>query len=247
MIDTDDPILHRDLMLKSVLCFGLQISLIYLIYYDPYQQHENQRTNYLEVNIARLISSIILHLVVMHEIADSINLMQYSINKFETFQTQSFIFPFLIASMKLLGSFFTELLSMQRITSAFSVEDVVKDFVAFIIISEIDDIIGRTLKATDLKDSIDNQNIYYERELEDKGFFEHCNKFLTDMNCGDPMLKTLEMVFQFIAMVIYKLIVTVYIIFYFYFFPLISILFVFFYFPNKKYEVHTINLYDLIS
>jgi len=36
MIDTDDPILHRDLMLKSVLCFGLQMGLIYLIYYDPY-------------------------------------------------------------------------------------------------------------------------------------------------------------------------------------------------------------------
>lgn len=188
----------------------------------------------------------LLHLVVMHEIADSINLMQFSINKYETFQTQSFIFPFLIAAMKLLGSFLTELLNMQRITTASSVEDVVKDFVAFIIIAEIDDIIGRTLKAIDIKESIENQNITYDRELEDISFFQYCNNFLTNMNCGDPMLKTLEMVFQFIAMVIYKVIVTVYVIFYFYFFPLISILFVFYYFPNKKYEVQTINLYDKI-
>lgn len=112
MIDTDDPILHRDLMLKSVLCFSLQIGLIYLIYYDPYQQRENTRMNYLEVNIARLVSSMLLHLVVMHEIADSINLMQFSINKCDSFQTQSFVFPFLIAVMKLMGSFLTELLNM---------------------------------------------------------------------------------------------------------------------------------------
>ena len=57
-------------------------------------------------------------------------------------------------------------------------------------------------------------------------------------------MKTLEMIFQFFAMLVYKLISTVYVIFYFYFFPLITILFIFFYFPNKEYEVETINLYD---
>merc|ERR1712100_230153 len=136
---------------------------------------------------------------------------------------------------------------MQRITTASSVEDVVKDFVAFIIIAEIDDIIGRTLKAIDLKDFLENQNITYDRKLEDIGFFEHCDKFITEMNCGDPPLRTLEMIFQFVAMVIYKLIATVHVIFYFYFFPLISILFIFYYFPNKEYEVETINLLDTIS
>tara|TARA_B110000285_G_scaffold231151_1_gene299168 strand:+ start:985 stop:1419 length:435 start_codon:yes stop_codon:yes gene_type:complete len=144
--------------------------------------------------------------------------------------------------MKLLGSFLTELLNMQKITTAGSVEDVVKDFVAFIIIAEIDDIIGKTLKAIDMRDSIDNQNITYEKDLEDISFFEHCDKFLRDMNCGDPVLQTMEVIFQFLAMLIYKLITTVYVIFYFYFFPLLSILFVFYYFPNKKYEVETLNL-----
>ena len=135
---------------------------------------------------------------------------------------------------------------MQKITTAGYVEDVVKDFVAFIIISEIDDIIGKTLKAIDLKEFIENQNITYDKQLEQKPFFEHCKEILKMMNCGDPILKTIEVVFLFIAMVTYKLILSVYVIFYFYFFPLISILFVYFYFPNKKYEVETINLFDQI-
>jgi hypothetical protein len=163
MITTDDPLLHRELVLKCVLCFALQGGLIYLIFNDPMGE-ETSRVNYLEVNLARFVTAILLHIVVMPECTDAINMMQYSINNYENFKTQSFLFPFLIALMKLLGAFLTELLNMVVIISSPRVDDVVKDFIAFAIIAEIDDILGKTLKSVDKKDSVENQEVIYDKK-----------------------------------------------------------------------------------
>ena len=141
MLQTDDPLLHRELILKSVLCFALQIDLIYLIFYDPEANYEISQS-YLQLNIARLVTATLLHIVVMPEVAEAINLMQYSINNYDKFKTRSFMFPFLIAFMKLFGAFFTEFINMVKITTAGTVDDVVKDFIAFAIIAEIDNILG---------------------------------------------------------------------------------------------------------
>jgi hypothetical protein len=163
MIENDDPLLHRELVLKCVLCFALQGGLIYLIFNDPMAE-ETSRINYLEVNLARFVAAILLHIVVMPEVTDSIKMMEYSINNYENFKTESFVFPFLIALMKLLGAFFTELLNLIVIISSPRVDDVVKDFIAFAIIAEIDDILGKTLKSVDKKDSVEKQDVIYDRK-----------------------------------------------------------------------------------
>jgi hypothetical protein len=107
----------------------------------------------LALNLAKLVTAIILHIVVMPEVSESINLMQYSINHFDKFKIQSFIFPFLIALMKLTGAVLTEVLSVVKINTASSVEDVVKDFIAFVIIAEIDNILVSTVKSSDKQDT----------------------------------------------------------------------------------------------
>jgi hypothetical protein len=106
----------------------------------------------------------------MPEVAEAINLMQYSINNYDKFKTRSFMFPFLIAFMKLFGAFFTEFINMVKITTAGTVDDVVKDFIAFAIIAEIDNILGQTLKSVDKKDSLDSQDVKYDKKLESKSF-----------------------------------------------------------------------------
>lgn len=79
MIQADDPLLHRELLLKCVLCFSLQVGLIYLIYNDPMSE-DLTRVNYLEVNLARFVLAVLLHIIVMPEVTDSINMMLYSVS-----------------------------------------------------------------------------------------------------------------------------------------------------------------------
>lgn len=123
-----------------------------MIFYDK-EGDFSLKQNYLALNLAKLVTAIILHIVVMPEVSESINLMQYSINHFDKFKIQSFIFPFLIALMKLTGAFLTEVLSVVKINTASSVEDVVKDFIAFVIIAEIDNILVSTVKSSDKQDT----------------------------------------------------------------------------------------------
>jgi hypothetical protein len=103
------------------------------------------------------------------------------------------MFPFLIALMKLLGAFLTELLNILAIISATSVDDVVKDFIAFAIIAEIDDILGKTLKSIDRKDSVQIEEVTFDKKDLDKGLFQHISEFMDRMNCGEP-LQNLEVV-----------------------------------------------------
>ena len=244
MLQTDDPLLHIELILKSVLCFALQIALIYLIFYDPEANYEISQS-YLQLNIARLVTATLLHIVVMPEVAEAINLMQYSINNYDKFKTRSFMFPFLIAFMKLFGAFFTEFINMVKITTAGTVDDVVKDFIAFAIIAEIDNILGQTLKSVDKKDSLDSQDVKYDKKLESKSFLQHCEDFIARVNCGASR-ENMEGVFIFLAMVFYKLVNTVYIIFYFYFFPML-IVFLIFMRDSKTYEIETIDIIESFS
>jgi hypothetical protein len=54
---------------------------------------------------------------------------------------------------------------MFKINTASSVSDVVKDFIAFVIIAEISNIIAQTVKSTDKQDSLNNQDIKFDKKL----------------------------------------------------------------------------------
>lgn len=53
----------------------------------------------------------------------------------------SIVFPFLISFMKFLGGILTEVINGYKMSTADKIEDVVKDFVAFEIISQVDNFI----------------------------------------------------------------------------------------------------------
>ena len=53
----------------------------------------------------------------------------------------SIMFPFLISFMKFLGGILTEIINGYKMSTAEAIEDVVKDFVAFEVISQVDNFI----------------------------------------------------------------------------------------------------------
>ena len=57
--------------------------------------------------------------------------------------------------MKLFGAICTELINMFKMGQASTVDDIVKDFIAFGIISEIDDLMVMTLSNIDIEHEIE--------------------------------------------------------------------------------------------
>lgn len=74
---SDNPVFHKELMLKSTLTFFMQITLIFMV------RHEQQGFSGIflgdvYLNSARIICCILLHLNIIPEILDGINLMRFA-------------------------------------------------------------------------------------------------------------------------------------------------------------------------
>ena len=106
----------------------------------------------LEVNITRIICCLALHVLIIPEIDSALLMMRYSINHSEEFKyliienednhkSELAAVPFMIATSKLVGAFLAEIINMVVICSSGSTQDVTKDFIAMVIIAEVDNIL----------------------------------------------------------------------------------------------------------
>ena len=110
----DTPLRHRELMLKSSITFIMQTSLIYLITVEAIKNEEGGGGIYAgawTINLMRIFCAFLLHMSIISEIRCSLDLMKYAKNN-RVFKSQGIIFPFMIASMKLIGGLTTELISI---------------------------------------------------------------------------------------------------------------------------------------
>mgnify|MGYP006907117056 CR=1 FL=1 len=102
---------------------------------------------------------------------------------------------------KLIAGLYTEYINFYKMCQACSVENVVKDFIAFNIIVEIDDIMVQML-SVDMTENIDQAKIDFRKN-------------------NMEMYKPSEM--QFLAKSLYKLFKWFYEVIYFYYFPILVI------------------------
>ena len=110
--------------------------------------------------------------------------------------------------MKICGGVITEVLNMWMMGYAETEDDVVKDFVAFGIISTIDDVIVMVIKNLDVEKAVEGETFKYSTV--DWEEFEG--------NYGDKIWLLIQKFFRM-----------VYVAFYFYFFPLAILVLVFIY------------------
>ena len=107
---------------------------------------------------------------IVPEIKTSVGLMSYITHNPDKFRDSS-VHPYLIALMKCLGGLITELVNVFIIVQSQTIEDVVKDFIAFGIIAEIDDLMALTLcGGTGVEAEISEAHIYFPRSEKFMGF-----------------------------------------------------------------------------
>jgi hypothetical protein len=146
----------------------------------------------------------LLHLQILPEISLAIQMMRYTVNQ-DPRKNKDFkiFFPFLISFMKLTGGILTELINGFKMSTAETIEDVVKDFIAFEIISQVDNFVVYTM-------TIDVQEVIGKWKPS-----------FTDYNGKDRKEH------QYFALFLYKILHYLYLVVYFYYFPILILGFVY--------------------
>ena len=122
----------------------------------------------------------------IEEVQISIGMMKYSITHCDKFFNcgGDFTYPFLVATMKSSAAIITQLVQMYKMLYTPDIESVAKDFVAFVIISHIDDIVGRSLKQYNIDKEMEQQIKYLKKDdLID--FAGMMSKFENKFICGN--------------------------------------------------------------
>ena len=112
----DEPLVQRELMMKSVIAFIMQAVLIGLISFEAIKQADfgtiNIYSGTWKINCTRLLCAFLLHMTVVPEVRTALDLMKYAKNNGNNFNGRSAVFPFMIAFMKLFGGLTTEIINI---------------------------------------------------------------------------------------------------------------------------------------
>ena len=236
MVLVDDPIWHRQLVLKCAFTFIIQIALTLIIWVETAEEGKIEIfTGDLYLNASRLMCSILLHMSIMPEVRTSLDMMKFALTSADKFKDKRNFIPYLIAIMKITGGLATEAINMLKMGQSFSVQAIVKDFIAFGIIAEIDDLIVHTIKGVDIEALMTSNRtqINFSTSAE-KETFGKCltDFFATVASCvkANKCLKYIKEVLlaasKVIFFALYKIVNLFYVGFYFYFGPLLIIVLV---------------------
>ena len=122
--------------------------------------------------MARVVCAFMLHIQIIPEVFLALVLMNYTRLNPHAFYGKYTAFPFLIAFMKIMAGMLTEFTNILVICQSTSVEFVIKDFIAFGFITEVDNLMVQTVQSFDIQEDIDNAGIVYPKHLSLKGFGE---------------------------------------------------------------------------
>lgn len=158
---SNDAILHRELMLKCALTFIFQILLIQLVAFEkPIEVYQGD----VKINLARFVCAIILHIQIIPEVFCALNLMRFVSHNESGFYGKHSQFPFLLGFMKFLAGLTTEITNVLIIIQSTDIESVIKDFIAFGFIVEIDDLMISTVTSINCEEVIGNSGIGYPKK-----------------------------------------------------------------------------------
>ena len=135
--------------------------------------------NEIVILLVRFICALALHLQIEGEVLQAIQFMKLSLYKISTWRKRLFMFS--VGLMQLIGAIITEGLNILLICSTYKINDIIQNFVQFMIIAQIDDFYAQSLKNNFCMKVLKESQIEIQSTNEDKKKSVQCNtnKFLT--------------------------------------------------------------------
>ena len=200
--------------MKCCLTWILQISLTLLIFSVTDTLSPDTVPQNVTINCARFICAFLLHFSVVPEARTALSMMQYSKNNAKAFKANNRACAFTLGMMKISGGVLCEYVNIITILQSESIGDVIKDYIAFGIIAEIDDIVASIMFAINIPDAIEQADIKLDlREYEKSDI----TRVIGVLRTITP--RTFYRMLYLILVTWYNVIKAVYTVFYFYFTP----------------------------
>ena len=117
-----------------------------------------------KINLARIVCAYILHIQIIPELFSALNLMRFVSHNDNVFYGKHSLFPFLCGFMKFLSSITTEFTNVLIIIQSDNIETVIKDFIAFGFIVEIDNMMISTVTSIDCCEVIADAGIAFPKK-----------------------------------------------------------------------------------
>ena len=192
------------------------------------------------LNLARILCAFLLHMQVLPEVRSAKEMLSFAKKNVTSFPNQQFSYPMLFAFFKMIGGVACFFANIFLCVVSKTIVDVVKDFVAVAIVSNIDNIIGRTLTSDD---DVPSLRLFINRKRMRLTDIEIWNEFIsphgtTALSCADPkdlrrkdLKKAIESGFYVepiefsrkvhlaLGLVLYRILSFLYHVIYFYFAP----------------------------
>ena len=127
----------------------------------------------------------------------------------------------MILYMRLWACILTELLNIYKMGQTDAIEDIVKDFVAFGIISEIDEVIAHSFLQLDVGEELRVNSISYKKDED----FKSVSQIVKDVWARDE--STTLKVYLIARILFYASLQFFYVNIYFYFFPFLIVIMIF--------------------
>ena len=201
--------------------FTIQLTIVLNKYIETAQNESDPFIGDALLNMARLISSYIMHLYLYPEIKISMQMFHYAVYNREKMMQKSAFFPILIAASKFSGAFITELATIYFMVRNKSVNSVIGSFVAFSLVSKIDNIMAKTLTGVDIGGEMGAKPIKFNANSKVSDDIEIVKMWFKDRD-----MNIVQWAFMLMCMIISRALKFMYICVYFYFTPVVVMLLV---------------------
>ena len=143
--------------------FGVELTLAWLIIKTVVldEEHFVIYTPNIEVYICRFVTALLLHMELIEDVKQGINMMHFLNTHPDNF-TGAF-YPFVISLLQTFGGLIAEALNLFMLSTRSSVADCITFYVAFRVLSSVDNIYAESLSDFVLKEAIE-EPLIYERE-----------------------------------------------------------------------------------
>ena len=132
-------------MIKCFLTILLQVVLIFMKVEETISKDLEVNFGNVYMNLARLISCLIMHLYLYPEIKVGLAMIQYAVNNSNKFMQGSCFFPMIIAICKFSGALLAEVGTAYFMLTYTSVAQIIGGYVKFSIVAKMDNIMAKTL------------------------------------------------------------------------------------------------------
>ena len=201
-------------MMLQFVTLAIQGGIIILMFTSPKLLSDPVYVGDANINLARIVSSIIMHLSLYPEIKISLEMLQYITYKGHTFYGKKVLFPFLIFFGKFTGAMMTEALTVYSLTKKTTILDVINGYIATYVIGRIGTIMAATLSSFNINGEMSSRKIMYEKHtnfMDDYRQIKRLNK--------EEQMNPIQWAGMVMLIVINRLARLSYIVLYFYFIP----------------------------